>query len=379
MPPSESLLTDPRRVLELARRDRRAAERALATLSLPDQVVLVCEAPVAQRARLLELLPEPERVIPELPEAELCFTSKALGLEDAGWILEHATPEQLVACIDLDAWSGPEPRPATLDAWLRALAEAGDEALARAVREIDADLLVLWLRERVQVWLGPATEDFQPPPGSRSLDGHFHFQARQEGDDLAEVESLLQTLFERDYWLYFRLLQGVIWELPAESETWAQRWREGRLQDLGFPPWDEAMRIYGYVRPDRWAELPPRDAPAPVAEWRLPVWLPRLPAGNERHSLFRAIGKLEPAERRNGFFAFVALANRVAMADRLPLGEADSIPAAIEKAATLASRGLDHVAEANSLDPTEVLRRASLERLFRVGASLDPSKRPPLA
>ncbi len=83
------------RVLDLARRDRLAASRVVAEQTLQHQVELVCETPVALRSRVLDLLPEPEKVIPELPEAELCFTAKALGLEDAGWILEHATPQQL--------------------------------------------------------------------------------------------------------------------------------------------------------------------------------------------------------------------------------------------------------------------------------------------
>jgi hypothetical protein len=365
------------RLLDLARRDRGAASRALAGLPLSGQVELVCETPVRLRGRLLELLPAPELVIPELPEAELCFTAKAIGLADAGWVLEHATDEQLVAAVDLDAWRGAAPDPASLADWLGAFGEAGPETLVRAARAIDPELLVLGLKDRIEVWLKPAGEDVEPPPGSRSLEGQFHFRARREGDDLADVETLLRSLFESDYWLYFRLLQGVIWELPSETEEWAARWRSGRLEDLGFPSWDEAMRIYGYVRPDRRAELPADERPFEVGEWPLPVWLPRLPAAGEAtHSLFRAIAKLGDEERRACFYAFVALANRVAVADRLPLGDAESIPAALEKAAAVASRGLDHVAAANRLDPTDVLRRVSLPRLFRVGASLDPAAHP---
>ena len=105
-----------------------------------------------------------------------------------------------------------------------------------------------------------------------------------------------------------------------------------------------------------------------------------VPAGADgRFSLFRAFEKLSDEERRPAFYAFLALANKVAVADRLPLGDADSIPAAIEKAASVASRGLEFVAAANGLDGTEVVRRVSLERLFRVGASLDRAERRPVA
>ena len=72
-----ALTTEARNVLALARKDRRAATEALASLSLPAQVAVVCEAPVRDRSLLLELSPNPESLIPLLPEAEFCFTLKA--------------------------------------------------------------------------------------------------------------------------------------------------------------------------------------------------------------------------------------------------------------------------------------------------------------
>src|SRR6266850_5657482 len=95
-------------LLALARRDPRAAEQTLAALPIAAQVAAVCEAPLAERGRILGLVPEPEAVIPELPPAELCFTIKAIGLADAAWVLEYVTPEQTVAALDLDAWRGNE-------------------------------------------------------------------------------------------------------------------------------------------------------------------------------------------------------------------------------------------------------------------------------
>lgn len=380
MPSRAPVPTAVQRFLDLARRDRLAASRALAEQPLQQQVELVCETPVALRSRVLDLLPEPEKVIPELPEAELCFTAKALGLEDAGWILEHATPQQLVTALDLDAWRGMAPEPTQLSLWMKAIADAGPEALARTASAIDPELLVLYLKGRIEVWLDAATDDWEPPDGARSLDSQFYFRGRRPGDDLEDVEALLKELFQADYWLYFRALQGVIWELPTETEEWAHRWRSGRLEDLGFPPWDEAMQIYGYVRPDRTAALGEPGRALEADAWRLPVWLPRLPSGSDaRHAIFRAIAKLSEEERRACFYAFVALANRVAVADRMSLGDAEAIPGAIEKAATVASRGLEHIAGEHQLDPAEVLRRVSLVRLFRVGVSLDRPSSPTVA
>ena len=73
----------------------------------------------------------------------------------------------------------------------------------------------------------------------------------------------------------------------------------------------------------------------------------------------------------------MAVANKVAVADRLPLGDAESTPRAIEKAARFISDGLAHVAAENALDDPQVLREVTLERLFRVGANLSPESARP--
>jgi hypothetical protein len=362
-----------RELLDLARRDRGAAKQALAALDLDAQLALVCEAPAAHRAALLELAPLPEALIPRMPPAELVFTAKALGLHDAGWLLEHATEEQLVACLDLDGWSGDLPERGKLDDWLAALAHAGEPTLLRAARALDMELLVLEVRARARVTLKPNGDDsWEPPVGAHTLDGQFYLEPLRDDDDFADLISFLRVLFEHEYWTYYRLLQGAQWELDSDAEEWALRWRDGRLQDLGFPPFEDAKRIYAFVKPDQLGALPKADELRPVGEWDLPVWMPNLPVSRDQElALFRGLAQLGEDERRARGFELMALANRVAMADGLPLGDAESLPTALEKAARVASRGLEHLAQANGVTLPEVLRRSALERLFRVGHQLD--------
>jgi hypothetical protein len=374
LPPSSlDLAAQARRLLALSRRDKRAAQEALAGLSLEQQIALVCETRAGQRARLLELLPEPEAVVPLLPEAELVFTVKAVGLDDASWLLEHATSRQLATCFDLDAWRGLDPDRSQLVHWFAVLAEANEQTLVRAAQAIDAEMLSLYLREQIHVMLDPKDDDWEPPPGAQTLEGQFYFIARNEGDDIAALRKLVDALFREDYWLYFRMMQSVIWELESELEEYALRWRSGRIEDLGFPSWDESMRIYGFLRPEQRAVLAERAWEHRATAWDFPVWIPDLPtlAGGEP-ALFRAAGELDDTGRRTFFYAFVALANKVAVADRMPLGDVETLPEAIEKAAAIASAGLEHVASEAKVSHREVIERSTLEYLFRVGASLDP-------
>jgi hypothetical protein len=93
--------------------------------------------------------------------------------------------------------------------------------------------------------------------------------------------------------------------------------------------------------------------------------------------LFRTIAALESEERRTAFHALVALANKIAVADRLALSDVESTPRAIEKAARFASAGLELLAREHGLDPIAVLQRAPLDHLFRIGANLDPAAAKP--
>ena len=377
MPPRSDLPDPLRDVLALARRDRRAATAALGALSIEEQVEIVCRAPIARRGELLDLVPHPEDVVPALPEAELVFAVKAIGRADSAWLLAHATDDQIRACIDLDAWRDFAPSPDALGEWILTLAEADDDTLLRGVAALDAELVMLWLNDRFEVHVKAGDDPgWMPPAGGQTIDGVYYLVAKRSADDQDVAMRLLALLFESDNAAYFRTLQAVIWEQPSDVEEHALRWRTARLADLGFPSWEEAAGIYARPRREEIEKLP-ETAPV-VEEWHLPVFMPELPASADAAlSLLRAAAELDDEARRRFVYAFLALANQVAVADRLPLGDAESIPQSIEKAARIASRGLDHLAERHARPAVEVLRRVPLVRLFRVGAHLDRAEAAP--
>ena len=363
-------------ILDLASKERAAATEAIRGMTLDHQVALVCNAPLSRRAAILELLPVPEAVIPLIPQAELCFIVKAIGIEDAAWLLEHATSEQVVACVDLDGWSGTAADRATIDRWFDTLAMMTDAAFLRSIRALDPELVVLFLKHRVQCFQKPDDDEgWQPPEGGLTVEGQFYFVAIREGDDLESLVAMLRALFVADYWVYFRMMQGVIHELDIVNEEWALRWRTGRLEDLGFPPWDRAMDVYRFIGREDLTAIPKDATSLDVGEWHLPVWMPDLPASpDHQHLLFRTLAQFDEFERRSALYAFIALANKIAVADRMELSDAESTPIAIDKAADFASVGLAFLSTELGLDAVDVLRRVPLHRLFSVGANLEPDR-----
>ena len=364
------------RIFDLARKEQAAATQVIQGMTLDHQVALVCDTPLSRRAKILELLPTPEAVIPLIPEAELCFTIKAIGIEDAAWILEHATPEQVVACMDLDGWRGATADRAVIDRWIDTLAMTTESSFLRSILALDPELVVLFLKHRIQCFQKPDDdESWQPPEGGLTVEGQFYFVAIREGDDLESLVVMLRALFVADYWVYFRMMQGVIHELDILNEEWALRWRTGRLEDLGFPPWDRAMEIYRFIRREDRTAISDKAASLDVGEWHLPVWMPSLPtSADHQHLLFRTLEQFDESERRSALYAFIALANKVAVADRMELSDAESTPIAIDKAADFASVGLEFISTELGLNAADVLRRVPLQRLFSVGANLEPKR-----
>ena len=61
----------------------------------------------------------------------------------------------------------------------------------------------------------------------------------------------------------------------------------------------------------------------------------------------------------------------------MELSDAESTPIAIDKAADFASVGLEFISTELRLNAADVLRRVPLQRLFSVGANLEPERAKP--
>jgi hypothetical protein len=352
-------------MLRLARSDREAAKRALGLLAPDAQAEVVLSLRPESRGELLLLVERPEDVVPLLPEAELVQTVRTGGMSEAAWLLELATPEQRIAAFDLDAWRGDELDVARAQEWLDALIEAGRPTLTKALGEIDLELLVLALRSEAQIAI-VGRED-EPPPGFFTPDGVVYFGVPEEASP-HRVHEIAHALFDGDPALYWRLVYGMLFESPSELEEYALRWRTNRLQDLGFPERDQAMRAY---RP-----LPVEK----VSDWSAPagdalVETTDLPRQLRGTLLGEALAKLGPQRAADVLGYVLSVANSLAVADELPLAERESVPRALEKAVRGIDTGLRELARARSQAPEQILDRTAPLDLFRVGATVDPTLR----
>jgi hypothetical protein len=360
-------------LLRLSRSSRAAARRALNRLS-PEQQADACrELRPEVRSEFLMLCDHPEQVVPLLAEAELAVSIRASGMSEAAWLLELATPEQRVACVDLDCWRPWRLELPRLVEWVDALIEAGRPTLLRALEEWDPELWLLVVRGMTEVAV--LGKEDEPPPGWMTQDGVVYWKPGSD-EDFARVHEIAQASFAEATPRYWQLVYGLIFELPSEVEEYAIKWHTARMNDLGFPDLEQAMEIYRPLRPDgaRVVEVGNEDEEEGDAALVSQPQLPRQLGGT---LVGEALGDLPAARAAEVLGYLLGVANSVAVADRLRLSEPDSIPQAIEKAVRGIDRGLRELATDRTA--SEVLDRTPPVDLFRIGATLDDTlvERPP--
>lgn len=304
---------------------------------------------LSRRGRELLAAADPAAAMQELAPLEAYFITKELGVDEAMPLLAHATSEQLQTFVDLDCWEGDQPSPEDLDAWLAPFAAEGPEALMRAFSGLDEELQVLFLGRTFTVYDARAEDIPEPLPSVTRLtppDGVFVLDAAP-GEREVEPAVLVDALYKASLEEAFRLLTAAKWDSGSDQEEQALRFRTARLEELGFPPPGEAVRLYSAPP----AEPPPTHVAPPP-----PVTLPALYARtlSEESLLTRALqlvadaAQLERLERD-----LVYVVNTAVVASGNSPRDLANVQAVAERVRDTVSLGLDVLLarDGHDLDP----------------------------
>jgi hypothetical protein len=333
----------------------------------------------SRRASALYELPDAARVVPTLPVQDLYYLIRELGLADSRELLALASPTQVRGFLDFDVWDRDHLAPRRMAEWIDALCDLGPERLARVLGAVDVELPSLWLAEHARVYdlsLGEAPPEDTSHPLLPTPDGFFLIELHAQGEAARTCERLLDTLYRADRDLARRVVMGARWELPSELEEASYRWRSGRMADLGFVDYYDALEIYRYLDPQsvRIGEGTAQQAADPgLAEASEPaatVPAPYVEPLAEDSFFHRAMASLGEEEVGPLSMQVVALANRVMAAERIDPADLGGVQAGLLRALGHLSMGLEYVARGDAAAGSEALRTVALVRLFRAGVSL---------
>ncbi|MEY2668414.1 MAG: hypothetical protein RJA59_1052 [Pseudomonadota bacterium] len=320
-----------------------------------------------QRIDLLLDQPDPRAAVRALPADELYHAVQDAGLADASDLIQLTSPEQFQTFLDLDAWRGDEVDPMRVIPWLRAArgahsgADRDDDldAWREKLAALDPELVSLLLRSALRIHDLEEDEDpdLEGERFVRTAEGRYIVEFIPDGADYVEVRRLVDDLYDRDPFLAGRVLSAVRWELESDLSEQALRWREGRLADLGYPTYEEA--VSWFARP-----AVRGDAPAGLPDRPPGFWL----ASFRRETLLDRAAALLPPEAVPRFEGeALAAANATLVADRVDPSDPDAVRVAVESARTLLELGLESLSGGDVEVAARVLAGTSLKTIFQRG------------
>lgn len=333
-----------------------------------------------QRARRSDELfasADPPAAIRALPGDEFFYMINEVGFPEAMEILVHGTAEQIQTVLDFAIWDKDHVSLDKSDDWLAALVEAPVEALGRWAQGIDVELLALLIRQRVRIYDLSLEEAPDNPEGVLwdSPDRLFTIEMIGGPDQARVTQRMIDSLYRYSPTMMRKLLVGMRAESDAELAEEALRWRSGRMADLGFVDYYEALQVYRELDPSSiriGTEPAPRTRPLdqPADDHlRLPAVIADKMAG--RTPFARAVARLQTRDEvAELHFALVALSNRALSANRIAPSDDEAIRQVLERVSSTLDLAIEFVARGDGEREGAAVRTIPLVKLHRLGASL---------
>jgi hypothetical protein len=334
-----------------------------------------------QRARRSEEIfasDDPPATIAALPPDEFFYVIHELGFPDAMEILVHGTPEQIQAVLDFAIWDRDRVAMTPSDEWLAALVEAPVEALGKWAQGIDVELLALLIRQRCRIY-DLSVEEVPDEIESalwNSPDRLFTLELLGDQEQVRVTQHLVDSLYRYSPDLMRRLLVGMRSENDAEMEETAYRWRAGRMADLGFVDFQEALVAYQELDPtsvhigsERAPSVRPQNEPVDDVHLRLPMVVTERLSGKTPFA--RAVAGLSTREEAAELhYTLVALCNRVLSADQVNPSDEEAIGGVLDRLAATLDLAIEFLARSDSEREVAAVRSIPILTLHRLGVSL---------
>lgn len=339
-----------------------------------------------------------DEAIRALSELETYYLVKELGIESSLPVLSVLEPEQIRALVDLDVWHDDQPDLEDLLLWLEAFRETDHAQLVRAARALDPELLALLWRRRLYIaYIARDDEPMDPtmpdpewltnPPESilpliETPDRRFIIAARaideitEDGEGVSSKEideesrklvlELVDLLYkDADFEQIATSLRIAHDDLTSTLESESYRFRNARLEDLGFPEPARAIELYAPIDPDRVLESKEPHLLGP--DLSLPALHSSHFARGLFHEVMEAIERPEIVRRIEG--ELLALSNAAAVADRVEPGDMVRLRDVLDRARAYLELALSH-----RTDPSrrievarERVEQHSVRTLFQAG------------
>lgn len=309
---------------------------------------------------------------------DLYLLVREVGFADTHELVALATPEQIRGCLDLDIWDRDRLQTEAMKPWIASVLEAGFEKLGQVWERLDGELTALFFARATTIYdlsLEEEPDDSDGKPIVMTPDSFFAVKITAEDEDsIRLVHQLIDDLYRGDPAGHVarHTLMAARSEPTTELEEMSYRWRSGRLADIGYVDFYDALEVFRPLDPASVAigEGSEDHVGAATAGGRsvgrLPVPVAERVIG--RSFLARALDRVDdPADAERLESAILVLVNKVLSAARVSPGDSEALAIGSEHALATLALGLETVSRGDLDAAARALRSVSLTRLHRVG------------
>ena len=313
--------------------------------------------------------PMPARLVQSLAEEDLFWLVQDIGPEDALQILARASNDQWQYILDIELWHRDRLANDAVNRWMYLFMKADRQRFVAWGIHNNMELLELHLFRNIEVRIKEEEEgpvDFGE--GFFSLDDVFFIRISDD-KNYQTIRQFLELLAEQDVKRYREVLLEIGGVLPAETEETMYRFRNVRLAEKGFLPFEEAVGIYQPVSPEKLQKKEfgtHQDMKGADSKQVVPV------SGSlfiKDLSLFSmALRYVDDDDVLDQIqMEFAALCNQLLSADSIIAREKEDLAAIVRKACRYLDIALEELVAGDPSKAVTLIEKSTLNDVFRVG------------
>jgi hypothetical protein len=329
--------------------------------------------------------PDALELVHSFPEQDFYFLIHDIGPEDSVPVLSLASDRQWEYLTDLDTWQKDRIDINSVTQWMKWFLEADPKRFMGWLLNEKLAFIEYYLFRNIEVRIREHDQD--PSDFGEdffSLDGNYFVRFLESPVDTETmrlkdkqrkqfISELLERLAAHDHLTFQSILLEATHLIPAEAEEDCYKWRNVRLAEKGFLPFDEAIGIYQPTNP-RKIETKIGENAMGDADEPLLAPVPQYPLGvlKEDNHFTRALTEIKTdhiLQLIQGDFAH--LCNQIIVADHKQIREREELRDIVKKACGYIGIGLERLSKdrqtAGPRHYASLLERHPIAQIFKVG------------
>ncbi len=362
-----------------------------------------------QRRRILSLPPEqaindildhPQAtaLVHSFAEEDFFFLIHDIGPGDSLELLSLASDRQWEFILDVETWQRDQLHLPAMIHWMNLMMQADPNRFVRWAMSDKQEMIEYCLFKSIDVIIREHDQDPSDfDDGFTTVDDIFYFRIPEASDSDMEAKSeadnkddpdtddaedtrkafltnMLHRMASNDHVAFQQLLLRSLTVIPAESEEEAYRFRNVRLAEKGFLPFDEAVGIYQPINTEYLKKQKKHVAERVEEGFFIPAPINHAALMGVDNLFSRNLARITLEDSLNQIqIEFAALCNRIIAADQEPIRSREELRAVVKKTCAYLEIGLEKMAGGkNRADDSRIaayIRTYPLMDIFRIGYS----------